>query len=331
MFPYGRAYAARTMNFCRMLKSAGCEVDVLADYISDRSMLTGKKTGSYEGVGIYLTTAHAAPDRTFLDKLTVPARMPSALKKYLKNHTPDCVITGSAFDRFGAIARILRNKGIPLILESCEWFDTYNWSRGRLDPRYHLFRHFWETAPRKVNGVIAISRLIYERYSRLVPNTIRIPGLADPESIKTKTYVPHEKISLAFIGEIVCNKDNVADIINAIEDAGLCAKFEFHIFGPSESDICAQLGKNSLPDFVKAHGFVKQDKLAGLLEKADYGIIIRPDRRSSHAGFPTKLVEYMSAGLPVIGNITGDIGLYLKDGENGYIVDTGSPDSIKTH
>ncbi len=53
---------------------------------------------------------------------------------------------------------------------------------------------------------------------------------------------------------------------------------------------------------------------------ADYQLFIRPNRRSSHAGFPTKLAESMAVGTPVITNKTGDIALYLRDGENGYVV-----------
>ena len=34
----------------------------------------------------------------------------------------------------------------------------------------------------------------------------------------------------------------------------------------------------------------------------------------------TKLAESLTVGTPVITNLTGDIGLYLSDGENGFLV-----------
>jgi glycosyltransferase involved in cell wall biosynthesis len=63
--------------------------------------------------------------------------------------------------------------------------------------------------------------------------------------------------------------------------------------------------------------------------KSDFSIFIRPDRRSSHAGFPTKLAESMIAGTPVITNNTGDIGQYLKNGKEGFLLKSGYPEELK--
>ena len=38
------------------------------------------------------------------------------------------------------------------------------------------------------------------------------------------------------------------------------------------------------------------------------------------AGFPTKFVESLGAGCPVITNYTSDLSLYLKNGFNGFVV-----------
>ncbi len=38
------------------------------------------------------------------------------------------------------------------------------------------------------------------------------------------------------------------------------------------------------------------------------------------AGFPTKFVESLGAGCPVITNYTSDLDLYLKNGFNGFVV-----------
>ena len=318
MFPFGRAYAARAMNLCRALRAGGCDVDVLADYISDKAYLDADGVGRYEDVRIFLSTDHAAAERTLADKRTVARKAEGALKAYLAENRPDCVIMSSASDRFLRLAKTVKRHGIPIVLESCEWFDSYNWERGKLDPRYHRFQRFWKKSPAMVDGVIAISQLLEERYGQYVP-TIRVPGLADPKSFFDCGGGRHDRIRLAFVGEIVCGKDNVSETIRAIAEADLAEKIEFHIFGPGKEEIEKQL-EQPLPGFVTAHGFVKQDEMLSRLREMDFGLIIRPDRRSSHAGFPTKLVEYLSQGLPVIANLTGDIGLYLKDGVNGYVV-----------
>jgi glycosyltransferase involved in cell wall biosynthesis len=47
--------------------------------------------------------------------------------------------------------------------------------------------------------------------------------------------------------------------------------------------------------------------------------LLRPDQRFAHAGFPTKLVESLTLGTPVICNITSDIGKYVRDGVEGFV------------
>ena len=46
------------------------------------------------------------------------------------------------------------------------------------------------------------------------------------------------------------------------------------------------------------------------------------------SGFPTKFVESLSFGRPVIANGTSDILCYLKDGYNGYVVNDFSIKSL---
>jgi glycosyltransferase involved in cell wall biosynthesis len=86
---------------------------------------------------------------------------------------------------------------------------------------------------------------------------------------------------------------------------------------------------DSMDGIVYIMGKIPQQEVHQAYMDADYSIFIREDKRSSHAGFPTKLAESMAAGTPVITNDTGDIGLYLKNGENGYLLQDTSPESIK--
>jgi glycosyltransferase involved in cell wall biosynthesis len=59
--------------------------------------------------------------------------------------------------------------------------------------------------------------------------------------------------------------------------------------------------------------------------KADFSIMLRPNARFAQAGFPTKLGESLACGVPVLGNLTGDVGLFLRDGREGILVPDCSP------
>jgi glycosyltransferase involved in cell wall biosynthesis len=47
--------------------------------------------------------------------------------------------------------------------------------------------------------------------------------------------------------------------------------------------------------------------------------LLRENRQYAHAGFSTKFVESLSCGIPVIANLTSDIGYYLNQ-ENGHLI-----------
>ena len=63
------------------------------------------------------------------------------------------------------------------------------------------------------------------------------------------------------------------------------------------------------------------------LAVADYTVLLRPNKKYANAGFPTKVGESMAMGVPVIANITSDLGKYLHDGIEGIICDDESPEA----
>lgn len=328
MFPYGRAYSSRALNICRSINAAGIKVDVLADYISDSHMKTSKKTAVFEDFSIFLSSVHVAKERTVLDKFLAPLKSSKSLNEYLKHNKPDCIILSSSHDRFYKWIRIVKKHKIPIVLESCEWFDYYNFKYGKFNFRYHQFMSCWNHHFQKVDGVISISRLIQKHFTDLNIDTIRVPGLCSfLDCSQPKKPRDDKSIKMVFIGEIFRNKDDLSILIETISNASFSLPIELHVFGPTKVEIERQLGRK-IPNSVIAHGYVDQRKINMLLSVMDYGIIIRPIRRSSNAGFPTKLVEYFSQGLPVIANLTGDIELYLKDGFNGFVIQN-NIDSIK--
>ena len=125
-------------------------------------------------------------------------------------------------------------------------------------------------------------------------------------------------------------------MINVLaEDETYRKKFEFHIYGPSREKVIENIGGNfekliQAGDSVVIHGYVPQQNMEKIQREADYMLFIRPHRRSSDAGFPTKLGESMSVGTPVISNNTGDISMYLRNGENGFIMNSGNETDVRT-
>ena len=54
---------------------------------------------------------------------------------------------------------------------------------------------------------------------------------------------------------------------------------------------------------------------------SDFSIILRENKRYAEAGFPTKFVESIACGVPVIANKVGDIQKYITEYEVGFLID----------
>ena len=125
-------------------------------------------------------------------------------------------------------------------------------------------------------------------------------------------------------------KDLLNGLLLALKDVNFSAnKFELNIVGVAAgtfSDLYFNGG--SLPVYIKCHGRVPMEKVPEYYSLCDFSVLIRENKRYAHAGFPTKLVESFMAKVPIITNLTSDIGEYVKSGYNGFIIDGPSKDSI---
>lgn len=75
-------------------------------------------------------------------------------------------------------------------------------------------------------------------------------------------------------------------------------------------------------------GYVTHDDIPAILSKVDIGIACLPDTPFTRAGSPVKVLEYMAAGLPVVGTAVGEsirmlagCGILVPAGKSGAIRD----------
>ena len=246
------------------------------------------------------------------------------------------LISGGTYDRFDSVRDICTKKGIPLILEVCEWYDIASFKLGKLDFRYNQFNKCITKSFFKADAFITISRLLEEHFKNSGKPTIRIPTVIDCSEFAYSEKTDNQKIKLIHAGTSVGKqrKEMFREIMFTLAEYKEDCPFEYTIFGSNRSTVLENIGNDnqlleSLSDTVKIVGRIPQKEMLQKYCEADFSIFVRPDRRSSHAGFPTKLAESMAAGTPVIANDTGDIGLYLKDGFNGFLLKDGSQQSVK--
>jgi glycosyltransferase involved in cell wall biosynthesis len=114
-----------------------------------------------------------------------------------------------------------------------------------------------------------------------------------------------------------------------VEQLSLKNEIRLDIFGISEAEIKLKYNIVELGSNIHIHGKVKQEEINNFIVKADFTIFTRPDTHCNRYGFPSKFVESLSLGVPVATNLTSDLGFYLLDGYNGFVISDDSKESIE--
>ena len=320
-FPYGVAISSRIMHFCKLFNYCGADVHVISLYSKEAAcqigetycldfctyeIATKKKESSFESFFGY---------KDFM----------ICIKQYLERYgKPDAVFLSGVESYYSRICRMFH--GTPMYLEQCEWMDKSSYRFRSMDYRYIRRNRLIRNGYKKVSAVFSISRLLDEYYASIGMKSIRIPTILDVKNMRFSCNTDNEKIVIVYTGNPSTSKELFRPVFEALRENSLFRdKFEFHIYGPDKERVIANIDNDEelyrmVKDNVFIHGKVPQEKIGEILRNADYQMFIRPHRRSSEAGFPTKLAESMTVGTPVITNDTGDIGLYLKDGDNGFLL-----------
>ncbi|WP_278567590.1 glycosyltransferase family 4 protein [Amedibacillus dolichus] len=319
-FAFGRPMALRIRAITELFKACGWKVIVYSDVIT----LEDKKEYDYTMFNDIKTYGLGRQIKGF-KKIVLPFLYKRRISNILEIEKPALVFTNSLYDRFFITRKLV--KSCPLILESCEWYDPSTYKYGKFSHHYILHTICWKWGYIHVDGVLAISRLIESHYKKIVKNVIRIPTIVDSINDEARVKVntsKEKKLRLLFAGSLARTKDSIRPYFEALDILEDYANtIFFDICGVSEEEIINHLGYelyNKYKKQIRVYGKIPQNKIPELYSNCDFGIFFRPNQRSSHAGFSTKLGEGMSCGTPFIVNDTGDISLYIKNGINGYIV-----------
>lgn len=189
----------------------------------------------------------------------------------------------------------------------------------------------------KLDGIIVISKFLYDFYSGKNNNVILVPPLVDLEDSKWNQVKLKENIGCHFVyggspfGKM---KDHLGKLISAfsIVKQKFNKNFILNILGITVEEYNKMWKETPIPSFlnesIKFHGRVSNIEVIKKLKEADFSIFIREENLVTKAGFPTKFVEAISAGTPVLSNKNSNIADYLEDGFNGFFLDTSSVKSL---
>lgn len=227
---------------------------------------------------------------------------------------------------FPAIAslRILKachKYGIKVVYDLTEWESNNRWLPADIMRRFDINLRM-RYCIKKMDGVIAISRYLYDHYKPYT-NVIMVPPTVDLSAEKwnrNRELTLGEKIRLVYAGNAGFGvKDRLDIIVRAVVKY---PNMQLDIIGMTQDNYV--LGYGPLPEGcnnIIFYGRVSHTKAIKAVQDADFQFLIRDSNRKNNAGFPTKFVESMACCTPIIATFTSNIGDYLRDGENGFGVD----------
>lgn len=237
-------------------------------------------------------------------------------------YNPDYVILYN----FPAIAslkilKVCHKRGIKVFHDLTEWEACAGCSPREIIRKIDINLRM-RYCMKKMDGVIAISRYLHDYYSChtktiLVPPTV---DLTNSKFSRDRAFIANKPIQLVYAGSIgTGNKERLDYIVNAVSKE---KSLKLMVVGLTAEQYMSAYGH--LPEGctnVEFKGRVSHKEAVSLVCQSDFQMLIRENTLKNKAGFPTKFVESMSCCTPLIATLSSNIGDYLVDGKNGFIVD----------
>lgn len=220
--------------------------------------------------------------------------------------------------------------GLFSIVDVTEWYLPYGHNPivrllKKLDTSLRMRRY-----NKRADGIIAISKFLFDYYnSSNCNNIIQVPPLIDKTEKKWKPVTAlqyNKRIHLVFAGNSYDLKDNLKNIITVVSKYK--ESIDLKILGVEKDTLSKTIPHFGSTQNVVALGKKSHQECLNYIKSSHFQIFIREDNLVTKAGFPTKLGESFACGTPVITNLSSNIGDYLIEGKNGFIVNGTSPEDI---
>lgn len=179
--------------------------------------------------------------------------------------------------------------------------------------------------------IICISSYMEKLFKERGVDVLTVPFIADPYYFpkKSGSDISKQKPTEFVYCGIPGKKDDIVKMIKAFDyltDSGM-GNFHVSIAGLTKAKankIIEQSKETIMDETMKKftfYGPVNRTSIDELFSNADYSILFRdPNKKFAKAGFPTKVTESLFYGVPVVTNISSDLGTYLCNLNNSIIV-----------
>ncbi len=338
ILPDGNAAAHRVLSNAKILRNLGYEVIFLGDHFAD---INDNKDRKFQTVSNFKSYSFVYPSsiNSWITHLSSIKKIKDLIKQLGVENVSGVIAYNYPALALLRLYKYCKKNKIKTIADSTEWQIVKRKSRAiSILKNMDTFLRM-KIVHKKVDGLIVISSFLFDFYKAFVKNILLLPPLVDPSEAKWSQKTSNSSIQKKLIyagspghGE----KDRLDKIINSLSIIFIKYNIDFKltIVGLTKSQFIDSFGASSLPENI-SNKIIFKGRLSHLetlkiIQESDYSIFFRDNNLITRAGFPTKLVESISCGIPVLTNSSSNILDYLKNDHFGFIIDTDSESSLNT-
>ena len=324
--PDGNAAAQRVLGIAKILRD--CSYDV--KFCGLKNLPNNKIDEGEIDEFQYINYPYPCTFKNWLSYLRGRDGMLDEIKKY----NPEIVILyNHPAIASEYITKYCHRNHIRVLGDVTEWYVPYGNPIFKIIKGFDIKRRMYHSLLR-LDGLICISSYLTKFYRDKGCHVVEIPPLVDLK--QSKWHQPksssYDGKRIIYAGSPSDNKDRLDLIIQAMDEIpdNLKKDIKFEVFGLTEEQYQKKWNDKKKREYVIFRGRVSHNNVIAHLTNADFQIFLRPDTLQNKAGFPTKFVETISSCTIPITNLNSNIGQYVKDGINGFIVEQIDKDSIKS-
>ena len=309
--PDKNAAAQRVIGIAKGLRNIGYNVVFL------NSIKNSKKTGieEKEYFGFKCIEYKRENEKDYLFSASTSLSM-------IKRIRPDAVIAYNyPAVALNKIQKYCLTNSIKCYADVTEWYQS-----GAKNIAYRMIRNIdsayrMKYVHKKMDGIIAISRYLYDYYKDSV-KTVLIPPTVDLTDSKWDTRAKNddEHVLFVYAGVPSSTKERLDLIVLGIEKAARHYPIILQVAGVDKEQFveCYKI-ERQISDAVQFMGRVSHEKVIEIVKKSDWSIILRENNLVVRAGFPTKVVESITCGTPVLSNRFSNVDEYLNESNCMFI------------
>lgn len=338
-FPEGDAAASRVLNNARLFRDLGHSVKILSfggEYREQDISLDG-----YVYDGLHYVITHDIDTHSWKERFLRYIYPNPNARNYIAANIDsfDIVVSyNTTLPMNIYLQHICKKHGKKIILDVTEWPDSNELLGGKLCPIYWMSELNMRFIQKHFKNMMPISQFLNRFYSH--SNNILLPPLIDINDTKWNCFKPvdftsvnhYNGVRIIFAGT-PARKDLLKNLVEAIVQVlNEGQVIQLVVAGVSieqANQFCAEDILSKYRNNIVFLGRIPQSLVPSLYHISTFSAIIREPSRKNTAGFPTKMVESMAAGCPVLLNITSDLGDYAIDGENAVLIENYHVCSIK--